>query len=605
MKTTPNAGLSALLTSSKPQNTSPPQNHSHIPRNSAPRKLPFRQTTRTTRLFAKGGAPSGWRPGPPTPLLQWKFASEQERDDVSNAAGDKSVEVTPKERRKKGNVVSARKIGAAVWRLQLPDVGVPRGDHGAERRRGRKSEDRSGFKPPPSSKFSGYAVWRKTKWDPVCVRALNRSNSNTQSVPKLNASSMVSALQAELDQARERIKELEAERKSSKNKLVHFLRKLSEERTASRSREQEVRVIMDTVKADLKKEKKNRKRLEIVNSKLATELTEANSSLKRYMQDYAKERKARESIEEVCDGLAKEIWEGKAGVEALEMECMKIREEFEEERKMLQIAEVLREERVQMKLVDAKVTLEEKYSQMSKLMTELENFMRSGTMSSNLKEVRGAEVLRQAVALIDIRNVMEFAYEPPKPDDISSSFEGMATDTPNEREIKPTAYRLSNGNVDQNDDEDKVRIEGKTISHGKHNYLSGICRDLPITEIREVFSVAAKQPKKVSSVSGNRSSCQNNGENYKIVSVEGTNGRFLKADVLLHDVRSCNGGPTPPDMAGRRNSPESTNLHTRRRVKGCMEWPRGLQKNSLRAKLLEARMESRRIRLRKVVKRKI
>ncbi|CAI9770339.1 unnamed protein product [Fraxinus pennsylvanica] len=86
---------------------------------------------------------------------------------------------------------------------------------------------------------------------------------------------------------------------------------------------------------------------------------------------------ARELIEEVCDELAKEIGEDKAEVEAVRRESMKFLEEVEEERKMLQMAEVWREERVQMKLVDVKVMLEEKYSQMNMLIAFSHALLRS------------------------------------------------------------------------------------------------------------------------------------------------------------------------------------------------------------------------------------
>ncbi|KAK8590205.1 hypothetical protein V6N13_088979 [Hibiscus sabdariffa] len=85
---------------------------------------------------------------------------------------------------------------------------------------------------------------------------------------------------------------------------------------------------VDDANADFNWEKKKRHRLEIVNSKLVNELVVVKLSTNQYMQNYEKERKARELIEEVCDELAKEIGEDKV--------------------------EIWREERVQMKLIDAK-----------------------------------------------------------------------------------------------------------------------------------------------------------------------------------------------------------------------------------------------------------
>ncbi|KAA8543596.1 hypothetical protein F0562_021658 [Nyssa sinensis] len=91
---------------------------------------------------------------------------------------------------------------------------------------------------------------------------------------------------------------------------------------------------------------------------------------------------------------------------------MKFREEVEEERRMLQMAEVWREERVQMKLVDAKVTLEEKYSQMNKLVADLETFLssRSATPAPDAEEMKKAEFLRQAAALAFVKAQKTKAY---------------------------------------------------------------------------------------------------------------------------------------------------------------------------------------------------
>ena len=232
------------------------------------------------------------------------------------------------------------------------------------------------------------------------------------------------------------IQELETECHSSKKKLEHFLKKVSEERASWRSKEHEkIRAYVDDIKSELNRERKNRQRIEIVNSRLVNELADVKLSAKRYMLDYEKERKARELIEEVCDELAKEIGEDKAEVEALKRESMKFREEVEEERKMLQMAEVWREERVQMKLIDAKVALEEKYSQMNKLVADLESYIRSKSTEPNTMDMKEAQSLQQAAAAMNIQDIKGFSYEPPNSDDIFAIFEDANFGEANEREI--------------------------------------------------------------------------------------------------------------------------------------------------------------------------
>lgn len=94
--------------------------------------------------------------------------------------------------------------------------------------------------------------------------------------------SSISSIQAELDEARARVSDLEAEKRRTKKKLDHFLRRVSEEKALWRSREHEkIRSIMEAVKDDLSRERKNRHRLEVLNSKLVNELTESKQSAKR------------------------------------------------------------------------------------------------------------------------------------------------------------------------------------------------------------------------------------------------------------------------------------------------------------------------------------
>ncbi|XP_022773602.1 protein BRANCHLESS TRICHOME-like [Durio zibethinus] len=93
------------------------------------------------------------------------------------------------------------------------------------------------------------------------------------------------------------------------------------------------------LKAELEYERKARKKAESLNKQLAKELAE--------------ERRGRGALERVCEELAREISLYKAEID-------RMKREFEDDRKMLRMAEVLREERVQMKLAEAKILFEEK-----------------------------------------------------------------------------------------------------------------------------------------------------------------------------------------------------------------------------------------------------
>ncbi|XP_052178505.1 uncharacterized protein LOC127792151 [Diospyros lotus] len=713
MKITGKTDIPAIL-SSRPVNASPYPDL--IPKPKAQR--PPRWKSRNAGYPGAGvrvkrdGAPAGRRSRPETPLLRWKF------DEGSSL----NEEVTPPEFGRKSSrklrgkgkeavAVSARKLAAVLWRLNLPEV-VPIAD-GLRERSSFPKKDKLGFQhggdhiglqllgqhssrvhnseardlmqsPPsvsgprngylyklePSVQFSNSAMEGATKWDPISWKRYDEVQHTFGHLKHIDRQvttiSAISAMEVELEQAQARIHELETEKRSSKKKLEHFLKKLSEERATWRSREHEkIRAIIDDVKADLTRERKNRQRLEIVNSKLVNELADAKLSAKRYMQDYEKERKARELIEEVCDELAKEIGEDKAEVEAFKRESMKLREEVEEERKMLQMAEVWREERVQMKLIDAKVTLEEKYAQMNKLVADLEAYLSSRSATPDVEEMRKAGILCQAAASLNIQDFKEFKYQPSNSDDIFSVFEDVNFGEANEREIEPcegyspashaskvhtvspevnmfnkdSVQRHANAYVDQSGDIEEDGSGWETVSHaedqgssyspegsnpsvnnriGRDSNVSGsgteweenAYEETPITEISEVCAAPKTHLKKVSSISRLWRSCPSNGENFKIISVEAlkgrqSNGRLSNAAILSPDRASGNDRLSPPDLSGQWSSPDSGNPHITRGMKGCIEWPRGMQKSSLKAKLMEARMESQRIQLRQVLKQKI
>lgn len=597
--------------------------------------------------------------------------------------------------------MSARKLAAALWRMQAEDSvrGVDEKEEQRRRRRSRgENGDRLGFKPvvgqgghrlschhasrecsseakdpirSPCSvngpmnaylcemqsafSLSNYEMEGATKWDPVCAEALDENSNDSKLVDKqLNTASMVSSLERELQQARAHVEELESERRISKKKLERFLKKLSDEKAAWRSREHEkVRAIIDDIKADLSRERKNRQRLEIVNSKLVNELAGAKLSVKRYMQDYEKERKTRELIEEVCNELAKEIGEDKAEVDLLKRECTKLHQDIEDERKMLQMAEVWREERVQMKLIDAKVVLDDKYSQMSQLIEALEKFLGSEGLSLDVSEMREAEVYRHAAASINTQDIKELTYEPSNPDDIFAVVEEMAMAESHEREIEPcveyssashaskirsmanpgtenyskdSIHRLSDVYQSEVDDggsgwetASHVEDQGSSFSPAgsimsvnkmyRDSNASGSCaeweehvgNETPVTEISEVCSAPSKQTKKIKSISRLWRSRTKNDDIYKIISVDGVKTRLSDSGVSNGSGKD---GCNPSDMVGW-SSPDSVNPHLNRGRKVCMERPHGAQKNSLKNKLLEARKESQKLQLRQVLQQKI
>ncbi|CAI9087192.1 OLC1v1021206C1 [Oldenlandia corymbosa var. corymbosa] len=183
----------------------------------------------------------------------------------------------------------------------------------------------------------------------------------------------ITGLQLELVRARNCGKQLETERHFLKEKLKHFLKGLNQETESWMKRERiKMLQIVSELKGDLEKERQKCRNMVNINSRLLMDLADADSSHKKTMLELEKEKSIREFLENVCLELRDETKGHEGNLRAMVMECERIQEEVEEERKMMQMAEVWREELLQMRLVNAKLILEDKYSQMNNLIADME-----------------------------------------------------------------------------------------------------------------------------------------------------------------------------------------------------------------------------------------
>ncbi|KAE8733178.1 hypothetical protein F3Y22_tig00001478pilonHSYRG00300 [Hibiscus syriacus] len=175
-------------------------------------------------------------------------------------------------------------------------------------------------------------------------------------------------------------------------------RKLGEERTSQQRKEHDkICALIDDLKGRLIRERKKQQKMDVCDSQLIKQLAEAKISSMQSVKKYEAEKRTRKLLEEACRELAKKSGDDEAVVESMRIETMKIREGIEEERNMVHIAEVWREERVQMKLIDAKLALESKYSQLNNLITGLETFLSSTSLI--MRDLRKAEVIVQLQAV--------------------------------------------------------------------------------------------------------------------------------------------------------------------------------------------------------------
>ncbi|XP_055835936.1 uncharacterized protein At5g41620 [Solanum dulcamara] len=212
--------------------------------------------------------------------------------------------------------------------------------------------------------------------------------------------SLFSAMKAELDRSCVQVTKLIHEQRYNNyhGEVDVLLKQFEEEKASWKLKEQDkIYAAITSIAKELKVEKKLRKQTERLNKKLGKELADMKTSLSKATKELEGEKRAREILEQVCDELARGIGEDRAEVEELKRQSVKVREEVEKEREMLQLADVLREERVQMKLSEAKYQFEEKNAVVDKLRNELEAYLRSkkgqehGGESPNYERIKELE----------------------------------------------------------------------------------------------------------------------------------------------------------------------------------------------------------------------
>ncbi|CAL9762513.1 unnamed protein product [Musa acuminata subsp. burmannicoides] len=191
-----------------------------------------------------------------------------------------------------------------------------------------------------------------------------------------SAVSLATALYCQLDRALVQVNQLIQEKRSDHTGIRYIMKQLVEEKEAWQNKKREgTKVSLRSMIEELETERKLRRRAERISKKLEVELSQLKNSLVDAGKELENERRTREIIEQVCSEMIRGIGEDKAEVEELKRESAKVREELEKEREMLQLADEWREERVQMKLSEAKCQFEEKNAAVDQLRHELEAFL--------------------------------------------------------------------------------------------------------------------------------------------------------------------------------------------------------------------------------------
>ncbi|KAE8697255.1 GDSL esterase/lipase [Hibiscus syriacus] len=199
--------------------------------------------------------------------------------------------------------------------------------------------------------------------------------------------SLVNDLKMELGHSRGRIKELLREQQTERQEMNNLMKQVTEDKFIRKNKEQDkVKAVVQLVRDELENEMRLRKRSESMHLKLARELSEVRSSFTNALKELERERKARILLENLCDEFARGVREYEQ-----EMRFLKHMHEIDHvdgekpERLILHISEAWLDERMQMKLAEGQTDLAEKSSIVDKLSLDIETFLEAKRSTGSRK----------------------------------------------------------------------------------------------------------------------------------------------------------------------------------------------------------------------------
>lgn len=197
--------------------------------------------------------------------------------------------------------------------------------------------------------------------------------------------SLIKALKTELDHARVKIKELLRDQQVDRHEMDDLMKQIAEDKLIRKSKEQDrIHAAVQSVRDELEDERKLRKRSESLHRKLARELSEVKSTLSNALKELEGEKRSRKLLEDLCDEFAIGIKDYDQELHALKQKSDKNwAGKGDQDHLILHISESWLDERMQMKLEEAQCGLSEKNSIVDKLGFEIETYLQAKQMSAS------------------------------------------------------------------------------------------------------------------------------------------------------------------------------------------------------------------------------
>ncbi|CAL5038744.1 unnamed protein product [Urochloa decumbens] len=222
--------------------------------------------------------------------------------------------------------------------------------------------------------------------------------------------SAMKGLKRELHHAQACIQELMQERQRYHHEIDSLARQVTEDKMARRNKDQEkIKSALRSLQEELEDERRLRKHSETLHRKLGKELSEMKSAFCKAVKALEKEKKTTCMLEDLCDEFAKGIRNYEEEVRMLKQKHVK---EYEHkfDKSVVHISEAWLDERMQMRKTDSREDLSGKTSVTERLSSEIESFLHHAKRFGNSKsdnldicnEKRDASFCRQSIESVHL-----------------------------------------------------------------------------------------------------------------------------------------------------------------------------------------------------------
>ena len=416
--------------------------------------------------------------------------------------------------------------------------------------------------------------------------------------------SLVKTLKLELHHAHSHIQELLQEQQAYRYEMDDLKKRLSEDRLSRKNKEQDrIKSAVQSIKNELEDEKKLRRRSESLHRKLGKELAEVNLAFMETLNDLESERKARGLLEDLCDELAK-------GLQDYEQEIRNLEQKFKNENNhrfdpsLYDVSKVWTDERLQMKIAEAHGEEAMKNKILERLNVQITAFFQARRSYSSRnngacrKDEKDISLRRHSLESVHLNGAVGAPQDVDDDDSVVSDLHCFELN----RDVKDNA---SQNHLKQDDGGSMERLKGKNIATFKNEKL--------------------KYPEKIKGCN----TCS-----FEHHSTELCNGNTMhlvdssRGNSLYTGVEECKGYPDNDHIdscnhfsvsshvtpIGKGNASSSGNSHSLTArgsqwnyrhassdldISKCSsKLPQTVKENSLKEKLLEARLEGQNARLR-------